>query len=297
MTTAISNSMILKLKIIIKCKAPEYFAMLLFKLTFAQNFLPKLKKLKSESIYYRAKPYQAVYKFPDGLKLFSPKSDSLNQHARLGFRYYEPKTRSLSNHIAKTLDKNSLIIDVGAYNGIYAIPLAIASQATVLSFEPNFANFKLLLKNIELNNLQSKILPMYLALSDKNKFGYVTESNSELATIFEFPIETLYKQAVFRMDDIIELLPSMPIRLIKIDVEGMGSEVLNGARVQINKYYPYIIIESLSEEESIKQASLLTYLGYKPSIKLGDKYGDQRNFLYVHPESYPKIDLHLYELN
>ncbi len=138
---------------------------------------------------------------------------------------------------------------------------------------------------------------MYLALSDKNKFGYATESNSELATIFEFPTDKLYKQAVFRMDDIISLLPCMPIRLIKIDVEGMGSEVLNGAQMQIKKYYPYIIIESLSETESVNQASLLTFLGYKPGLKLGDRYGDQRNFLYVHPESYPKIDLDLYELH
>ena len=138
-------SLILRIKIIIKHKAPEYFSGLMFKFIRAQYFLPKLKNLRSESIYYRAKPYQAVYNFSGGQKFFSPKSDSLNQHARLGFRFYEPRTRSLSNHIAKNLEKDSLIIDVGAYNGIYTIPLTIASQATVLSFEPNFANFKILL--------------------------------------------------------------------------------------------------------------------------------------------------------
>ena len=292
-----ATSLFLKFKTIIKNKIPEYLAGLMMNSLNAEYFLPKSLKIKNDSIYFRAKPYDATYYFSGGLRFFTPKDDSLNQHARLGFRYYEPKTRAIANYIAKNLEKNSLIIDVGAYNGVFTIPLSMTSHATFLSFEPNFANFSTLLKNITLNKLQSNILPMYLALSNKNKFGYVTGQNSELSTIFEYHEETLYKQAVFRLDDIVSLLPSMPIRLIKIDVEGMGNEVLEASQISIEKYNPYIIIEALNEAEYRSQASLLKSLGYMSGVSLGNAYGDERNFFFMHQSSYPKLDWDFYDLS
>lgn len=221
----------------------------------------------------------------------------MNQHARLGFRYYEPKTRVIANYIARNIEKNNLIIDVGAYNGVFTIPLSMASHATILSFEPNFANFSILLENIKLNKLQSKILPMYSALSNVNKFGYVTGQTSELSTIFEYHEETLYKQMVFRLDNIISLFPSIPIRLIKIDVEGMGNEVLEGSQLLLEKYHPYIIIEALNSVENRDQDSLLKSLGYESGVALGKTDGDERNFLFIHQSSYPKLDLNFSDLS
>ena len=59
--------------------------------------------------------------------------------------------------IDSCLNKKSLFIDVGANFGLYSLYAALKSQCQVLAFEPHFASYYVLSRNIILNNLSDKI--------------------------------------------------------------------------------------------------------------------------------------------
>ena len=64
------------------------------------------------------------------------------------------------------LDNKSLFIDVGANFGLYSLYAALNSQCRVLAFEPHFASYYILSRNIILNNLSDKISLYPLAVAN-----------------------------------------------------------------------------------------------------------------------------------
>ena len=64
------------------------------------------------------------------------------------------------------LDKKSLFIDVGANFGLYSLYTALNSQCRVLAFEPRYASYYILSRNIILNNLSDKISLYPLAVAN-----------------------------------------------------------------------------------------------------------------------------------
>jgi len=62
---------------------------------------------------------------------------------------------------------NSVVIDIGAHIGVFSVFAAVqAENVTVYSFEPEPGNFELLVRNIAANNLESRIHPINLAVSN-----------------------------------------------------------------------------------------------------------------------------------
>lgn len=69
------------------------------------------------------------------------------------------------------LDEKSLFIDVGANFGLYSLYAALKAQCRVLAFEPQFASYYILSRNIILNDLSDKIslYPLAIANSPTSK--------------------------------------------------------------------------------------------------------------------------------
>ncbi len=67
-------------------------------------------------------------------------------------------------------NNNGVVIDVGAHIGSFSLLASSkANNSKVFAFEPHPDNFKLLKKNIRLNNLEDKIFPSQVALAKKSK--------------------------------------------------------------------------------------------------------------------------------
>lgn len=130
--------------------------------------------------------------------------------------------------VLHALRPGDLFADVGSNVGSYTILAAGAAGANCVSFEPLPATFAHLLDNIRLNNLESKVKAKNIGLgassgsltftSGLDTINHVVAQGEAVANAIEVPVEPL--DAV---------LSGSALTLMKIDVEGFETEVLNGA--------------------------------------------------------------------
>lgn len=168
----------------------------------------------------------------------------------------------------------NIIVDVGAHIGIYTIKCAyVYPKAKIYSIEPEEENFKLLEKNIYLNNLEKRVVPLKLAFF--NKRGYMKLALDEFRSGQHSLLKSCKKMEsvkVITLDDFLDKI-NKKIDLIKIDTEGSEYNVLLGGLNCLNKDKPNLIIEThpwYDERIDKKIISLLKQLGYKISIKKND---------------------------
>ncbi len=64
------------------------------------------------------------------------------------------------------LDQESLLLDVGANLGLYSLYAALLKSCRVLAFEPQFASYYILYRNIIMNKMAAKITPYPLAITN-----------------------------------------------------------------------------------------------------------------------------------
>lgn len=141
-----------------------------------------------------------------------------------------------------SLDKNFLLVDVGANIGSYSILASVETGCEVICFEPSKSTFDSLIKNIKLNEVQNKIIPYNYGLSSSEE---LIEFTTNLGAINHVKLANesnkTEKIKFFRFDDIIKLQKPT---VVKIDVEGFETNVLDGMTLSLNnKYLIAIIIE------------------------------------------------------
>jgi len=78
-----------------------------------------------------------------------------------------------------SMDKNDTLWDIGANVGLYSIYAGLKGMK-VFAFEPSALNTFLISKNIETNNLKDNVTMFPIAVSDKNEFGYLNMTSTEL---------------------------------------------------------------------------------------------------------------------
>lgn len=138
------------------------------------------------------------------------------------------------------LRPEDVFVDVGANMGTYTILASGVCGAYSYSFEPIQSTFERLQANIKLNNLEARTTAIQCALGSSTgeiKFTYQQDTTNHVATDQETDIVTV---PVNRLDDIVPQTPT----LLKIDVEGFETEVIQGAMQHLaNPQLKAIIIE------------------------------------------------------
>lgn len=156
-----------------------------------------------------------------------------------------------------------LIVEVGANIGAHTVFLAQAAgpRGTVLAFEPQRIVYQTLCANVALNNL-SNVHGFCTAVGKEpgqisvpacdpnrpNNFGGLslgTYTHGELT-----PVVTIDGFSLSRCD------------FLKVDVEGMELDVLQGAAGTIQKCRPLIYVENDRPEKSVALIRYLDQLGY-----------------------------------
>jgi FkbM family methyltransferase len=148
----------------------------------------------------------------------------------------------------RLLGPGEVAIDVGANVGAHALAWGreVGPSGRVFAFEPAPPNYKSLAKNIESNDLEGVVIPIDLALGDQDSTLLLAHARggSTSGGYSAFGLGASYQVEQRRLDDVIRELPiSGPVRLIKIDVEGWESRVLEGAKEAIERWRPFIALE------------------------------------------------------
>lgn len=164
--------------------------------------------------------------------------------------------------------KGVCFLDVGANVGKYTLRAAIlvGESGKIVAIEPNKDNFRVLVKNIELNKLRNCI-PFNMAASSTD--GEVTlflGPNSARHSIVQDFGKGSYKIRTRALDNVLNETGIEKVDIIKIDVEGAELEVLKGLNMTLKKENPLIIIEVHPLKNKEKIVEYLNDLGYKEEL-------------------------------
>ena len=150
---------------------------------------------------------------------------------------------------------NEVIFDIGTQYGDYALLWEKWFNADVYAFELLHLNYKILLKNIKIND--SLIHPYNIAIGNGQNINYFIKGNMANKGYIHYK-ETF----TATIDNLVSELKVIP-KLIKIDVEGFEYEVLYGGLNFLKQYRPKIILEVHSKKLFEKCNNFLLSLNYK----------------------------------
>lgn len=145
--------------------------------------------------------------------------------------------------IVDRMKPGEVLYDVGANVGAYSLVAAMHAQrgGKVYAFEPSFATFQQLCRNVVLNQCQDAVIPHMLALSAGTgiaRFNYTSlQGGTSLHTLGEAvdykgeQFEPMYRQEMlsFSIDDLVFRFGFAPPTLMKIDVDGTELDIIEGA--------------------------------------------------------------------
>jgi FkbM family methyltransferase len=150
------------------------------------------------------------------------------------------------------VEAGDTVIDVGAFIGTVTVPLArkVGPGGRVVSFEPVPEHFALLVENIEQNGVADQVTPVHALVGRESGTGGFTKASWEMSTATTTfrpagGTEGAEQLATWRVDDWMEANAGdrRPVRLLKVDVEGMELAVLEGAAGVIDADRPIIEVE------------------------------------------------------
>ena len=188
-----------------------------------------------------------------------------------GKTFYE---NSILKKLQSYIKENAVILDIGANIGNHSVYWAVKANAKrIYSFEPVQDTFKILKKNIEINELTDKVKIFNIGLSNEKINGSI--SHYDPSNIGGTSIkQDLNGNLVLDKLDNIEIEEGA-IDFVKIDVEGHELEVFQGARETLTKYRPTIFVETFWDKRP-KVHEYLTSLGYRL-----EKSFVGENYLYI----------------
>lgn len=177
--------------------------------------------------------------------------------------------------------KGGSVIDVGANIGVHSVVFAQLADSA-FSFEPQELLFRLLRANLSgysnascynaaVGNDEGVIWLPSLDYSVTNNFGGLGRD------AFDKNDSTIpMKQVQLRKIDKVEAIQRCDkIDLIKVDVEGMEKEVLEGAQATIDKYRPILYVENDKPGKSKDLVTFIYNLGYRAYWHITFLYNDQ----------------------
>ena len=199
--------------------------------------------------------------------------------------YYELPTENCLKNVVKGGD---WVIDVGANIGSFSLLAAqcVGPFGRVFSFEPNPRPAELMAKSLAMNWVQERVLQRPVAVGDSSGMATLTfapeclggaqvNTNEENHSIDPESSGTIGMQRsvvlqvpCVRLDD--EFPVDLPIKMLKIDVEGFEGQVLAGARRLLqHRCIDFVMLELLEEiagsrwQEIVDEVKKVINFGYE----------------------------------
>ena len=145
-------------------------------------------------------------------------------------------------------EENDIVIDIGAHIGKYAIRWgnSVGEQGKVYAIEVEPKTFDILCKNIKLNKLEKKVIPLKLAITDKigKSSFYVSKGRSEISSIHDKWAEKIEVDTI-TIDELVKKEKLTKINFIQMDIQGAEYETILGSSNSIkNRIIKKFVIET-----------------------------------------------------
>lgn len=166
-----------------------------------------------------------------------------------------------TSFIKTIVKEGDVVVDVGANLGWYTIVMAnlVGQSGSVFAFEPAPNNYEILLKNININNVNNQVKTYQTALLDskstvdfelsRENFGdhrvRFNHSHSEFnkpEKYAESSRKVISIEAITMNEALGDVVENQRIKLIKIDCQGSEISILRGAE-KILQNTEYLIVE------------------------------------------------------
>lgn len=187
--------------------------------------------------------------------------------------------------LEKFVDDGATVVDIGSNIGRYTFQMSkiVGKSGKVISIEPNIYSFAILTCLAAWSKRENITLLNICISSNNYLINFLRDTSSPATAIFSTDTRsriiparaknnTINKQVAVTLDSIIE---SIPIKFIKIDVEGHEYEVLQGSIQTIKRWKPILLIENNNSEDISDLLKEYGYTGF-----LYDAKG--RNTWYIH---------------
>ena len=209
-------------------------------------------------------PYPIIYQFTEKSKLIVGKGMT-GATGNLYCGLHEYMDMSFLLHF---LRKDDLFVDIGANIGSYTVLAAAHVEAKTISIEPVPSTFGHLTANININDIQKRIDAYNIALGSSDGTVSFTKNQDTTNHVATTDDKETIEVRVSILDNVLAGKDA-PV-LLKIDVEGFETEVLNGASETLNSIGLKAIIIELNGsgkrygyDESVIHHKLID-LGFAP---------------------------------
>ncbi len=173
-----------------------------------------------------------------------------------GLPYESHMLRAMS----KLVGPGDLVLDVGAHVGNHTMYLAAVCGCDVVAYEPNLELTDALCQSIRLNRLEHLVKVRRAAVGRTASWGVFAESLPE--NIGAQRVEVTGDVGDFEVAVLDKEVLEERVALIKIDVEGMELQVLEGAELLIDRDRPHLFVECIDLAAFEMLASWMTTHGY-----------------------------------
>jgi FkbM family methyltransferase len=165
-------------------------------------------------------------------------------------------------HRQKKVGKKILFVDIGADIGTYAITVGNQfknyDKLFIIAFEPAKSSYALLEENIKINNLNSKVELYNCALFNENdkeiEFHFDPATPTASWLILSDSDNNNQKVITKTLDSMLrEKVGEFDVLILKLDVEGVETEVLQGGENILNyDKEVYLLVEDFVDPSVIQ---------------------------------------------
>lgn len=163
----------------------------------------------------------------------------------------DPPSERLRTVLLSQVDPGDVVYDIGAYYGSYALPLSSAG-CVVHAFEPVPHNVRRLRANVDATRPVAGSLTLHpVGISEHNGTRQVYRMSEPAFSSLDHKyaertsnrVVSVSEIRVWSVDQVVEQERALPPDHIKIDAEGLGPEVLNGAINTLRLARPKVYLE------------------------------------------------------
>lgn len=201
---------------------------------------------------------------------------------------YDRQTKAV---LRKKLVADSVCVDAGCYKGeILSLMMQHAPKAKHFAFEPIPAQFNYLKEKF---GNKAQLFPFALGNDNKETIFHYVKSNPTYSGLQQrqYKGEEDIEQIKVQVRKLDEIIPAdVPVRLIKIDVEGGEYDLLQGAQNILSQWKPILVFEhgiGAADRYGVKPGDLYQYLvntlGYKICL-MGDFLKNENTRGFTQPE-------------
>ena len=172
----------------------------------------------------------------------------------------------------ESFSSEDVFYDIGANVGIYSLYAAKKMAVKSIAFEPNPFSYGVLAKNIGLNKICDKVIPLTIAVGEKTGQATFGLSGMEAGSVGNAIAETknageamLLGILSMSLDDLIDTFSLPSPTHIKLDVDGVEPGILLGAKNTISQQSLHsVLIEFMTHDKEGRGVihQLLTDAGF-----------------------------------